>query len=207
MPGLDGTPGRGDPASSLALTAGSLTGRPLLRSSTVERLTDGGYLGVDIFFVLSGFLITALLLNEEDRHGSVHFWIVLRGGAPVQALPALVLLLAVYLLYTLATHRPLDAVFDETVGHAGLLHNWRMIYRLRRPAERRHGAPLVPGIEEQFYLVWPAFLLLFLSLRRTATLAISLLVTLIVVVIAWRAWIWHETLALAPSARGEVSST
>src|SRR4051812_38898244 len=73
VPALDGIRGIAILLVLVSHTA-ALTGRPLFGSRTLERIADGGYLGVDIFFVLSGFLITALLLSEEDRHGSVRFW-------------------------------------------------------------------------------------------------------------------------------------
>jgi peptidoglycan/LPS O-acetylase OafA/YrhL len=199
VPALDGIRGI---AILLVLVSHSavLTGKPLLGSSTLDGLAEGGYLGVDTFFVLSGFLITALLLSEEDRHGSVRFWMFYARRA-LRLFPALALLLAVYLLYTLATGRPLDPALQEIGYAAGYVTNWRMIYDYGslQLAGMEHLWSL--AIEEQFYLVWPAFLLLFLGLKRTATVAIAGLVTLIVVVIVWRAWLWQEALAHPPIGR------
>src|SRR5712691_8182595 len=69
-----------------------------LHLNTSPSLAAGGIIGVDVFFVLSGFLITALLVQEVDRTGSIHFGhFYLRRG--LRLLPALVVMLLVYWLY------------------------------------------------------------------------------------------------------------
>src|SRR5947208_1226598 len=61
------------------------------------RGTEGGFLCVDIFFVLSGFLITTLLVGEWERNGTIHLSYFYARRA-LRLLPALLVLLAVYLL-------------------------------------------------------------------------------------------------------------
>lgn len=69
------------------------------RGANGQRILPGGYIGVDVFFVLSGFLITCLLVQEYQVRGRIdlgRFWV----RRALRLLPALVLLLAVYpLLY------------------------------------------------------------------------------------------------------------
>ena len=113
-------------------------------------------LGVDLFFVLSGFLITSLLLNEWSKDGAVSFGGFYRRRA-LRLLPALMLMMAVLIALTRTRAILEDAglVFlylsnlGAMVGHgpgvAGLGHMWSLAQ------------------EEQFYLVWP--LVLSLALR------------------------------------------
>jgi peptidoglycan/LPS O-acetylase OafA/YrhL len=129
----------------------------------------GGFLGVDLFFVLSGYLITALLLHETESTGRIRlggFW-----RRRVRRLaPALVLVVAFVVLAgprLLPEQDParlrLDAVSTLTYWA-----NWRMIYRggdyftqTAAASPLQHTWSL--GIEEQFYLLWP--LLLAVALR------------------------------------------
>ncbi|MFI5054708.1 MAG: acyltransferase family protein, partial [Acidimicrobiia bacterium] len=126
-------------------------------------IAPGGFLGVDLFFVLSGFLITSLLVTEwgathEIRFAS--FW--LRRAR--RLLPALFLVLAVVGVYEVVFASRVEA---HHVGSDGLwsmvyLANWHFItsgqsyiqqFLYRTPSPLRHMWSL--AIEEQFYLVWP----------------------------------------------------
>lgn len=122
---------------------------------------EGGYLGVDLFFVLSGYLITSLLLAEgsgAERIGLVHFW----GRRARRLLPALGLMLigvAVYARFAAAASELHRIRWD---GLATLLYvaNWREVAAradywsmFSAPSPLNHTWSL--AIEEQFYLVWP----------------------------------------------------
>jgi peptidoglycan/LPS O-acetylase OafA/YrhL len=120
----------------------------------------GGFLGVDVFFVLSGFLITTLLVDEWARFGSISLPRFYARRA-LRLLPAFWVLLLV--CWVTATYLPKPEAADrrrEIVLAACYVTNWPAI----------HHAPLsVLGhtwslaVEEQFYLVWP--LLLYAMLR------------------------------------------
>ena len=130
----------------------------------------GGYLGVEVFFVVSGYLITLLLLDEHQVSGRIHrpaFWM----RRAKRLLPAVVALLVGVLTWSAlvlgaeALHR------FRGEGLASLLYvqNWHAIITDEpyfvssgRPSPFRHLWSL--AIEEQFYLLWP--LLLPASLRR-----------------------------------------
>jgi peptidoglycan/LPS O-acetylase OafA/YrhL len=115
-------------------------------------LLGGGFVGVDVFFVLSGFLITSLLVEEWQRRGSISFpRFYLRRA--LRLLPALLtLLLACYLLTVL--FRPADeAVFrKEMVVAACYVANWPTLHQTGLPTL---GHTWSLSLEEQFYLLWP----------------------------------------------------
>lgn len=132
----------------------------------------GGFLGVDAFFVLSGFLITSLLVLECQRARSiamVAFW----GRRIRRLLPALLLVIVFVAVYAVIAvpSQQLDKVRGD--GLAGLLYvaNWRFIVTgqsyfdlFTAPSPFRHLWSL--AIEEQFYLVWPIVVLGCLRVAR-----------------------------------------
>ena len=132
----------------------------------------GGWLGVDLFFVLSGYLITALLIQGWKDRGSValgNFWArrVRRLG------PALILLLLGVSLYAVLVASPTEQGAIRGDGLATLFEvaNLRTIAAggdywatLLRPSPLRHTWSL--AIEEQLYLVWPLVVAGLLRWRR-----------------------------------------
>jgi peptidoglycan/LPS O-acetylase OafA/YrhL len=142
---------------------------------------SGGFLGVDIFFVLSGYLITLLLLRERDTFGTInlkHFYV----RRALRILPAL--LLACALALVLAPHSNVLATEKLRALSAVLL-----FYANFLPAEYlgdlAHTWSL--AIEEQFYLVWPLALVLALRVSKFAAALLALIV--IVAGIIVRIWI------------------
>lgn len=133
---------------------------------------SGGFLGVDLFFVLSGFLITGLLMDEFEKTGSIslrNFYMrrSLRLG------PAL----ALYLLASLAVshQRQLMSVANQIkLTVIALLYstNWRLAFGWDSTLDPT-AIIWSLSIEEQFYLVWPLLVLgaLALKLRRRALIA------------------------------------
>ena len=142
----------------------------------------GGFLGVDAFFVLSGYLITTLLLREWQRTGRiavVAFW----GRRARRLLPALLLVLTAVVLGGRLLLPPEELRLLRGDGLAALFYvaNWRMIFRggdyfaqTASPSPLQHMWSL--GIEEQFYLLWPLVLVALLAgrrpLRRTVVLCV-----------------------------------
>ena len=131
----------------------------------------GGFLGVDAFFVLSGFLITSLLVDEWRKRGGIDFRAFWARRAR-RLLPALVLVVIAVGAYALFVARPdeLERIRGDTFGSLLYVANWRQLFessyfaQLSTPSPLRHTWSL--GIEEQWYLVWP--LALVLVLRVTA---------------------------------------
>jgi peptidoglycan/LPS O-acetylase OafA/YrhL len=134
----------------------------------------GGYLGVDLFFVLSGFLITSLLLADHQRRGRVG----LRNFYARRArrlLPALGLALCGVALYAAVWARPGELPRIRWDGIATLFYvqNWREILTQQSywdaftaPSALQHAWSL--SIEEQFYAIWPLLLIGVLAVRRSA---------------------------------------
>ena len=145
----------------------------------ILRFSKGGHFGVDLFFVLSGFLITALLLRERNETGRIgvgRFW----GRRAVRLLPALIALLAVHTLYLWSQGGDLAKQRTSVLSALFYLVNWRMVWGW--PANNDLGHLWSLSIEEQFYLVWPLLLLLLLALRFRPWAMVGVLVALIVAI-------------------------
>ena len=129
----------------------------------------GGYLGVDLFFVLSGFLITSLLLEEHEDNGTIRlskFW----GRRARRLLPALFCMVTLVMVYVVFEGRygqtdfvaAIDLHQLRQLALATLLYvaNWELILQqhsyfaqFAAPSPLQHTWSL--AIEEQFYLLWP----------------------------------------------------
>ncbi len=120
----------------------------------------GGYLGVDAFFVLSGFLITRLLLREavSGPIGLGHFW----SRRARRLLPALFVYLAAVIVFVTvsAEASQLEQMRREILATVFYVANWEQVVSgvsyfapFAEPSPLRHTWSL--AIEEQFYLVWP----------------------------------------------------
>ncbi|QNI05122.1 acyltransferase [Mycobacterium kubicae] len=124
----------------------------------------GGFIGVDIFFVLSGFLITSLLLDELGRNGRIDltgFWI----RRARRLLPALVLMvLTVGVARDLLPYQSLTGLRSDAIAAFLWLANWRFV--AQKTDYFTQGAPPSPlqhtwslGVEEQYYFIWPVLLI------------------------------------------------
>jgi len=125
----------------------------------------GGFLGVDAFFVLSGFLVTGMLLADHGRGGRSRlrtFW----AGRARRLLPALLLVMLAIAAYAHWGAAPADRAEIRASGLATLayLANWHAIAagtnyfdQFRAPSPLAHMWSL--SIEEQFYVVWPLVVL------------------------------------------------
>ncbi|MET4580158.1 acyltransferase family protein [Ottowia thiooxydans] len=121
-------------------------------------LFDGAFFGVDLFFVLSGFLITSLLLMEWKAHGQLDFWRFYRRRF-YRLMPALLLFLGVYALAAPLLWPDLDDVYSDVVWSALYLADYGIAF-FDRPGTLLHMWSL--SVEEHFYLVWPVLLVFFL---------------------------------------------
>jgi len=132
----------------------------------------GGYMGVDLFFVLSGFLITSLLLVEWDRSGTIslrEFW----KRRARRLLPAVFGLLAFVVILAVVYAKPYELSSWRMDSIATLFYaaNWRQVAtgtgywdQFSSPSPLRHTWSL--AIEEQFYLVWPLVVLALMKITR-----------------------------------------
>jgi peptidoglycan/LPS O-acetylase OafA/YrhL len=144
----------------------------------------GGSLGVDIFFVLSGFLITALLLREHATRHRISFQGFYRRRA-LRLLPALFFFIAVQMTYSIVTHAPWKIERAAIVSIIFYFWNWRLYFTY--PAVPKGLAHLWSlSVEEQFYMVWPVVVALFVVARRRASTVITAIAAAIAVIALWR---------------------
>ena len=144
---------------------------------------SGGFLGVDVFFVLSGFLITSLLLDELRRTGRIAlrgFWI----RRARRLLPAvIVMVLAVVAARDLFPPEAIAALRDDAVAAFFWIANWAFVAQKTdyfsqgaAPSPLQHTWSL--GVEEQYYLIWPLLLIAVAAVfRGRARLAVFVLAT------------------------------
>jgi peptidoglycan/LPS O-acetylase OafA/YrhL len=129
---------------------------------------EGGLLGVGVFFTLSGYLITDILLNQVNRGGIrlKSFWL----ARARRLLPALFLMLVVVMAWVTAIgpHQPGDFRMAE-LSAVGYFNNWWLILhdvsyfaRFAPPSPLNHLWSL--SVEEQFYILWPFLLMTALHL-------------------------------------------
>jgi peptidoglycan/LPS O-acetylase OafA/YrhL len=140
---------------------------------------QGGFLGVDMFFVLSGFLITTLLLREREDTGVIAvgaFWLR-RARRLLPALGVLILVVVAYAVF-LAAPEELRTIRSDALASIGYVANWRFIFsgssyfaQFQAPSPLRHVWSL--AIEEQFYLIWPLIVMVVLRLRHGSTRALA----------------------------------
>jgi peptidoglycan/LPS O-acetylase OafA/YrhL len=134
--------------------------------------TPGGYVGVDVFFVISGFLITSLMVREVDRSGRLNlaaFWA--RRARRLLPASALVLVFSgvVALLWLPVTSR--KEFGGDIVAAACYVVNWRLGAREVDYLAENVGASPVQhywslAVEEQFYIVWPLLIVALVTLFR-----------------------------------------
>ena len=152
---------------------------------------SAGFFGVDLFFVLSGFLITGLLLQEHDETGRLDFRAFYVRRA-LRLLPALVVACILVIGLTLVRPGP-SALPLATVLGAVLLYvgNWVNAFNGTGLGYFGHSWSL--AIEEQFYVIWPFVLLRLLS-RADRLLRRILIVAISIGVLRAAIWLtWHQS--------------
>ncbi len=130
----------------------------------------GGFLGVEVFFVISGYLITLLIIGEHERSGTVslrHFW--LRRAR--RLLPALFTLLIGITIYTALFRREvLGQLRGDVLAALAYVSNWYQIWVGQGYTASGDFSPLRHlwslAVEEQFYLLWPLVMVGLIGLGR-----------------------------------------
>lgn len=135
----------------------------------------GGFIGVDVFFVLSGFLITRLLVDELESTGTIAlptFWA--RRARRLLPISAFVIVITVLASWVILAPYAVRSVVTDAVAASGFFVNFRFAFQLgdyfgaqlaaSSPSPLLHYWSL--AVEEQFYLVWP---ILLIAVTRRAT--------------------------------------
>jgi peptidoglycan/LPS O-acetylase OafA/YrhL len=149
----------------------------------------GGLLGVGIFFTLSGYLITDILLSQLSQRGHIRlgrFWL----ARARRLLPALFAMLVIVVAWVTIFGPAQPQQFrDAVVASALYVSNWQLIFgdvsyfaRFAPPGPLNHLWSL--AIEEQFYIVWPFLLLIGVKVVRETPLASGVRPRLAVVTLA-----------------------
>jgi peptidoglycan/LPS O-acetylase OafA/YrhL len=160
---------------------------------------SGGYVGVDVFFVLSGFLITGLLLKEVRETGGIsigHFYA--RRARRLLPAATLVLIVTVLLSYEVFGQLRANRVAEDARWTALFASNFRSIQQgtdylgaQQEPSPLQHYWSL--AVEEQFYLVWPLLILLLATVAKGIPVRLKLGVALTLIIGASFAYSVHLT--------------
>ncbi|MBC1374335.1 acyltransferase family protein [Listeria farberi] len=143
----------------------------------------GGFIGVDIFFVLSGYLITNILLTQWEKNQSLQlkqFW--LRRFR--RLIPAVYVMIVVVVIYSVFFHPEiLKNLRGDAIASFFYVSNWWFIFHnisyfdsFGLPSPLKNLWSL--AIEEQFYMVWPLFLLVFLKWVKNPKLLLKIVIGL-----------------------------
>jgi peptidoglycan/LPS O-acetylase OafA/YrhL len=149
----------------------------------------GGFLGVEMFFVISGYLITLLLIGEHEKTGRIRlgqFW--LRRAR--RLLPALFLMMLLLVTYTaIFRSEALGQLRGDVLAGAGYVSNWYQVVVGAGYTAAGDFAPLRHlwslAVEEQFYLLWPLVMIVLLrrGSRRIAECAKWLVLVALVITV------------------------
>jgi peptidoglycan/LPS O-acetylase OafA/YrhL len=151
----------------------------VLGGHTHPKLFPGGQIGVDVFFVLSGFLITSILLQERRQTGSIHMgYFYLR--RVLRLFPAAFTVVLFCLLYAFATQTPENFAVTLADARSIIFYFWNWRLAAAGPNFVEH-QPLFMhfwslSVEEQFYIFWPILLAcsIWLKVPRPAMLCLFL---------------------------------
>jgi len=146
-------------------------------------LVPGGYVGVDVFFVISGYLITGLLIREAETSGRISLLNFYERRIRRLLPAATLVLVSVTLFIGLLPEARWEETAYELIASALYVENWH----LSRLAVDYLGAENAPSpvqhywslsIEEQFYIVWPAIVIAILGTGRSSNFRRLLLLSL-----------------------------
>ena len=175
VPGLDGL-------RAIAVTlviAAHLGIRPL----------DGGTIGVHIFFVLSGFLITSLLLQEGAQHGNIALGVFYARRA-LRLLPAMLIVVVATDAYMAidAGNAVRSSTLTATPSVLFYYANWRWVAHGDSAALGWFGHMWSLAVEEQFYLVWPLLLIVVIRGRWSTKRLVWVLLLACAASLGLRTW-------------------
>lgn len=140
---------------------------------------DGGLVGVDVFFVISGYLITSLLYREWETTGRIDL-VAFYARRVRRIVPALVAVVTATVIASALLLSPYGEIQQAALsGAASLTFVANFFFQFHSGGYFDPGSERMPllhiwslGVEEQFYLLWPLGLLAMLRLRHKATVAV-----------------------------------
>jgi len=162
----------------------------------------GGFVGVDVFFVISGFLITGLMLREHERTGRIS-WKSFYRRRIKRIMPAAVLVMGVTVgvSYLVFLSNQFSSILSDAIWSALFLSNWHFAaigtdyWQADGPiSPLRHFWSL--AVEEQFYIVWPILMVAIFALlaKRSPRIAkLALFTVMAALAVASFVWALNET--------------
>ena len=159
-------------------------------------MIPGATVSLDSFFVLSGFLITALLLREQARPNPFGIGPFYRRRA-LRLLPALYVVVLANAIFVYFSHQWMHTEVPSIFSVLFYYSNYYSAKRFR-PVHSRSGFRISAflwslSFEEQFYLVWPWLTIVLLTIRVRLRTVIIVLLSLITLIAVWRFWQFQET--------------
>lgn len=172
---------------------------------TFPDILPGGFVGVDIFFVISGFLITSILVGEMEDH---RFSIVgFYARRVLRIFPALIVVLLFCLIFgwhvlIADEYKSLGKHIAAAAGFVSNIILWSEVGYFDRSAELK---PLLHlwslGIEEQFYMIWPLLLGILWKTGRHRLMLVCILFSLSLIGSSWVVWSDHNQAFYSPLLR------
>lgn len=159
----------------------------------------GGFTGVDVFYVLSGFLVTGGLLREGQKTDTIDFWDFMgRRARRLLPVATLVLILTVVFTYRYLGYSRGNVIAEDAKWTSLFASNWRFI----QTGTDYFGAqssvsPLqhywTLAVEMQFYFVWPLIVLLLVKLLPGISLRLKMAIALVAMFMGSYAWSIYQT--------------
>ena len=156
----------------------------------LDDFLHGGYFGVDIFFVLSGFLITSLLLDERESSGAVRMR-SFYGRRALRLMPALVVMLGVVSIVLVLDGATWSSLWPTVRSSLFYYQNWHSVWDEKHLAVD-FGHLWSLSIEEQFYIVWPVVLLAIVALWKRQSVRVAALAMGVLWVVWYRIQVWNS---------------
>jgi len=161
------------------------------------RWVPGGFVGVDVFFVISGFLITGMLVKEAETHGRIYLLNFFARRAR-RLLPAGLTLIVAVTVAAQLLYPPLERTGIVTAGWAAALYSANLWFTVKAVDYLGGDAAINPllhmwslGVEEQFYLLWPLLVLLAATRLRAKTVTRRVQwMTILVIALTFLACVW-----------------
>lgn len=149
-------------------------------------LVPGAMLFMDIFFVMSGYFITSLLVRDIQRHGAIRYGEFYRRRF-ARILPPFVVMLLAYLMFRAIFFPPFrDALIDAGIAFTYVTNWWRAF---QGPGITYMSHTWSLAVEEQFYLLWPITFALLVRLCGVSWRLVYVIAAFALAIWGWRIWL------------------